>query len=248
MTTRRIFRKIDEDIAKLGLQTALKKVVDSCGGVETSGLNDKTIEVLKKGPVLLISNHPSQAEVLVIMSCLPKRDNVNLIASHSFLNVIGNFDKYIIPVYIDHRQARNKKTEEWKLAIFKMFHRPESFQQEESHRKNIESISLAAKKINGGELVVIFPISGENDGHFFPGVGYIAADIINPATKLVMAYVSGTSSKDYLRPFKIFNRFLPKIRVQFSDPKDIDLFRAETPRNSAQKIEETYYQWLETLK
>lgn len=248
MTTKKIFRKIDEDIAEVGLQAALKKVVDGCGGVDVVGLSGETKKVLENDPVLLISNHPSQAEVLVIMSCLPKRDDVNLVASHNFLNVIDNFDKHIIPVYIDHRMSKAKKTEEWKMNIFKIFHHPEFFHQEESHRKNIESISLAAKKIHDGELVVIFPISAENNGCFFPGVGHITKDVVNPAAKLIMAYVSGTSSKDYLRPLKIFNKFLPKIKVWLSTPISLNTFKSETPKATAKEMEEKYYEWVKTIK
>jgi hypothetical protein len=205
---------------------------------------DLVEDSLKNKPTLIISNHPSQAEVLILLGLLEKREDAYLIADHSFLKLLPSLDKHIIPVYINHRLT-GKQKDNWKFWLLTKFHKSECFSKEVAHQKNIESIDLATQKINQGGLVIIFPAVGENKGKFLCGVGNIIKDLTSPAkVNLVMVHVEGTSTLDYLRLIPGFNRILPTIKFNFAKPVSLTKFKGTDAKVITQNLEDFYYLWL----
>lgn len=247
--TGQIIKQIDNEIKKDGCSKALQNLIkrvhsemvvkNCCGEVK---------EVLEKKPTLIIANHPAEAEVLVLLAAIPKRKDIYLIANHSFMKILPSFDKHIIPVYIAHRINGAKKVDFLKYSLLKKIHDSESICQEEAHKKNIESIATAAKKVNEGALVIIFPGAGNKDGKFLSGIGHLIKNIQKCSeANLVMAHINGTSNWDYLRIIPGVGRLLPKFVVNFSVPIKINQIKLKDPKETANKLDKKYNTWVERL-
>jgi len=241
-----ILKKVDKDIKANGMVEAMHRLIRSMVKLTVKN-RDKIKSVLKSEPVILISNHPSQAEVLILLGLLEKRNDAYLVADHSFLDILPSINKNIIPVYINHR-LECKQKDNWKFKLLTRFHQSESFCQEVAHQKNIESISIATEKVNQGGLVMIFPAAGELGGKFLSGLGYMVKNLKNPKkVKIIMAYVSGTSTLDYLRIIPIIRNFLPKVYITFADPISTDEFFGVDAKIIAKNMENKYYDWAKRI-
>jgi 1-acyl-sn-glycerol-3-phosphate acyltransferase len=238
-----ILKKVDNDIKTNGMIEAMRRLINS--KVKLVIRNREKIEVtLKKEAVIMVANHPSQAEVLILLGLLAKRNDAYLIADHSFLAILPSIDKNIIPVYINHR-LNCKKKDHWKFNLLTKFHQSESFCQEIAHKKNIGSISLATKKVNNGGLVIIFPAIEDDGGKFLTGLGYMIKNLNNPKNvKIVMVQVKGTSTWDYLRIIPGIRHLLPKVYVNFANPITADKFLTVEAKAITKKVEEKYYAWV----
>lgn len=238
-----LLKKVDNDVKKFGVVEAMQKTINSKINLNVCG-RSLVKKVLMSEPGLVICNHPSQAEVLILLGLLEERDDVYLIADHSFLKILPSVDRHIIPVYINHRLA-GKQKDSWKFWLLTRFHKSEKYCQEIAHQKNIDSMNLAAEKINQGGLVIIFPAAGEMGGKFLNGVGYIIKNLTHPKkVSVVMANVSGTSTWDYLRLIPGINWLLPKINFNFAKPLSINKFMTSNPKETTKCLEDKYYNWV----
>jgi len=243
-----ILKKIDREIARFGFPKAIRRLlarIDSKLIIK----NRKPIKsLLEKGRVIMISNHPAEADVLVLLASLFKRKDAYLIAIHSILNILPSLDKNIIPVYIGHRMDKKKDFGTLKTKILRRIHYSEKFDEEAAHKKNISSIKTAAKKINQGGLVIIFPMVGEENNRFMPGVGYMIKDLKKiKKTKVVMAMIEGTSNWDYLRIIPLVGKLMPRPRVTFSPSIPAERYFDDDARVVATKMETDYRQWAKTV-
>lgn len=238
-----MLKKVDKDVRTNGMIEAMHRLIKPMVKLVVKN-RGKVKSTLKNEPVILISNHPSQAEVLVLLGLLEKRNDAYLIADHSFLDILPGINKNIIPVYINHRLDCKHK-DSWKFNLLTRFHQSECFKQDESHRKNIESISLATEKINHGSLVMIFPAVGELGGKFLSGLGYMIKNLENPKkVKIVMVHVRGTSTWDYLRLIPVVRNFLPKVYITFANPIPADKFMTSEAKIISENVEREYYGWV----
>lgn len=242
-----ILRRLDEDVKANGMIEVMKKTI--LDHARLSVINRKLVEdVLKNEPAIVISNHPSQAEVLVLLGLLEKRDDAYLVADHSFLDILPTVDKHIIPVYINHRLAEKAK-DAWKFKLLTKFHHSKCYDQETAHQKNVESINFASEVVNKGGLVVIFPAAGENEGKFMNGIGYMIKALKNhKKVKLVMAHVEGTSTLDYLRLIPGMKYLLPTIKFRFTKPRLMSKFFGKDAKDITKRVEKEYYAWVDKLR
>lgn len=239
-----VLQPVDRKIKKRDLSSVLKEIIQkSCRDFQIN-LPGNSKKVLKKDGVLLICNHPAQAEVLLLLAAIPKRSNFFLVIMHGILSILPSADKHLIPVYISHRLDDQQKPD-WKYNLLKKIHFIPEYSQEVAHQKNIQSINLAAEKIDNSSLVAIFPAGGSENKHdFLPGVGYIVKSLKHPQkSHLLMAHVSGTSSWDFLRLIPFFNKFLPKFRIDFSEPSSLDTFSTGTGREISFQLQQYYDSW-----
>lgn len=238
-----MLKKVDADVKANGMVEAMHNLIKPM--VKLVVKNRENIKsTLKNEPVIVISNHPSQAEVLVLLGLLEKRDDAYLIADHSFLDILPSVNKNIIPVYINHR-LECKQKDSWKFKLFTTFHQSESFCQEEAHQKNIASINLATEKVNRGGLVMIFPAAGEMGGKFLSGLGYMIKNLKNPKkVKIIMVDVKGTSTLDYLRIIPWIGKLFPKVYITFAGSITADKFVAPEAKETALNVENKYYAWI----
>ena len=203
-----------------------------------------TEKVLKNEKVLLICNHPSQAEVPILLASIPPRENVFLVAMHGLVSILPAINKYLIPVYISHR-IDNKKQHDWKFKLFKKIHTVREYSKKTAHEKNIKSILSAAKKIDEGGLVSIFPTGGiKKCTEFLPGVGHIIKNLKSvEETHIVMAHVQNTSTWDYLRIIPLVRLLFPKFKIIFSEPLSAKEYFGENAKEIAKNLQHAYERW-----
>ncbi|MFA6519002.1 MAG: 1-acyl-sn-glycerol-3-phosphate acyltransferase [Candidatus Shapirobacteria bacterium] len=239
-------RHFDSQIGEMGLMATVKKLATNTNTkVETSYDSEETKVALKKGPVVVVANHPHQSDVIVIMAGLPDRDDFSMVAMSSLLGMGKNIDRHIIPVYINHRAKNKKISENWQFRLFTKLHSYCQMGEDEEKIKNRQSISLASERLSGGQMVIIFPGGGSANGRWFTGVGYMIKGSTNPNLKIIMANISGTTHWDYFRLIPGLSRILPKIRVRFSAPIGVNEFKESEAREIAKKLETRYEKWLE---
>lgn len=241
---RRILRPVNLNLKTKGVSPALKEVVIKCSSAFNIEMPEATKNIMEKNGVLVVCNHPAQADVLVLLAAIPHRKDTFLVAMHSLMSILPAINKHIIPVYIGHLldvKVHNK----FIYGLFKKMHFNKEYSQEVAHKKNIKSMVFAAKKIDEGALVGIFPTGGlKNSREFLPGVGHIIKNLKSPKkASIVMAYVSGTSSWDFFRVIPVLNKIFPKLRIKFSEPMQAEKFIAENGRQISHNLQKVYDRW-----
>ena len=241
---RRILRPINHNLKTHGISKTFKKVIRGCSRDFIINLPKDTKKILKKDRVLVICNHPSQADVLLLLAGLPPRSDIFMVIMHRLMSILPSIDKHLIPVYISHRINDFSKTD-WKFNILKKIHFSPEYSKEVAHKKNIENVALAGKRIDEGHLLCLFPAGGSEDGRdFLPGIGHLIKNLKHPeSTKIVMAHVSGTSDWDYLRIIPFVNKFLPKFKINFSEPQNISSFIYPEARQVSKTLQSHYEKW-----
>lgn len=236
-----ILKTINEDVKKNGFVQAIQNVLKKTHSQLIIQNKTKEIEnILKNDTVLVISNHPAETDVLVLLASIPQRSDFYLIAQHSIMKILPNIDKHIIPVFIGHKQNKNIK-ENWSLFMLKLFHHSKDYSPKEAHQKNIKSINMAAQKIDNHALVVIFPEGGGELGKFFYGVGHLLKNIKNiNQVKIIMVNIRGTSKWDYLRLIPFFSKIMPKFEINFTKPLVASSFLAKDAKIITQKLQDKY--------
>jgi hypothetical protein len=118
---------------------------------------------------------------------------------------------------------------------------------EEGRKKNIESIKLAAEKINSGGLVIIFPDGGARKD-WFNGIGHLIHGVKNKKNSFVLrAHIKGTSNWDWLRLIPIMNKIFPEFKVNFAMPLRMDSIKQEDQKMTTKFLEKKYWRWLGSL-
>lgn len=207
------------------------------------GKDEEVLNVLKNKPVVVVSNHPAESDVPVLLSSLSNRKDFYLVINSSFCNIGKNIDKHLLPVHIVQRLFDSNKLN-LRLRLLRAIHKTDLLDKETAQQKNRESINNASEKINRGGLVTIFPAAGSKDNKWFSGVGHIISGINkNREAFIVMAHIKGTSDWDYLRIIPGIRKLLPKIEVHFAKPIKINEVKRLDPKETVARIEEKYKVW-----
>jgi len=240
-------REINDDAERMDLQGTMKNVIKkSRSKLIIKGINEKLENILKHKPVILVVNHPNDAEVLALIASLPKRNDIYLIINRRMTGVVPNLDKYLIPVYIDHHF--NPKTHNKIISyLLRKYHPKPLFSPEEEHRQNINSISIAAQRVNEGGLIIIFPGRRSIDGHWFTGVGHLLKEVNNNNVYIVRVCVQGTSLIDYLRIIPGIGYFLPTVTINFTEPLKLEEIFNNDPKQITKILENLYNKWTQTI-
>lgn len=242
-----VLRPVNQEIKVSGYSAAMKKALKQTSSqLIVKGLTPSLRKTLSSGRVLLISNHPNQAEVLAILAALPQRSDYYLVANHSFFSILPALDRHLIPVYTAHQSAG--KHVSWKFKLLKNFHHHPDPDPITAHQKNIISIALASQKLSAGALVQIFPIINETTKNFSPGVGYLLKNSKPISkTRVVMIHVTGTSDLDYLRLLPFVGKLLPPYEITFSPAYPASGFVADTGRTTSNNLEIAYRAWVDSI-
>lgn len=241
-----LLRRTDLKANNAGIIAMMKIIAKrSQSNFKVKYLDESLSQTLTIERVLVVSNHPAVADVPLLLAALKEREDVYLIASHQFLNILPSIDKNIIPVYINNRMMESHG---WMVKFFNKIHQAEELTSEQAHYKNIKSIQTAAHKINNGGEVVIFPAAKEKDYQFMSGVGHLIKGLKHPKeTRVVMAYIEGTSNWDFLRLIPYAGRLLPKLQVTFSKPYEAADFCDQCGKTTAKRVEKEYYRWTKKI-
>lgn len=237
-------KKVNNGLQKNGLSQTFKSIADEYSRGFIINSSPQTLNSLQHDPLILICNHPSQAEVFLTLGALPPRQNIFMISIHNLLGIIPALDKHLIPVYINHRLETQNKFD-WKTKLLNFFHYSPVFSKNEAHQKNIDSIKLAAQKIDQNSLVIIFPAGGTDNGRdFLPGVGYLVNQVKKyRQAKIVFAHASGTSTFDFLRLLPFVDKLMPDFKIEFSPVYSLSDFRYANPKISARQLQGAYDHW-----
>ena len=236
--------QIDSNIKHFGVNRSFADIARRTNRNFIVNLPSSTKKSFKKDPVILICNHPNQLEVFLLIGALPHRPNTFLMAINNLLSIIPSFDKHIIPLFIGYRSASNSKFD-WKTALINSIHYSPSFSKEESHKKNINNVKLAAKKVDQNSTVIIFPAGGSKNGRdFYSGVGYLIKNVKKyRQAKIVFAHVTGTSIFDALRFNPHLSKFFPDIKFEFSFPLPLSAFSSQEPKQITAQLQSEYDKW-----
>jgi hypothetical protein len=245
----KIIKETDNLIREKGVQPAFRELIKRSGTkLLINNKNEETIKILKEYPVIIVANHPAEADVLALLGSLEKRNNFHLIINSSFLNICPNLDKFLIPVGITNR-LMSKPGLKIRLRIFKKIHNLPTVSSEEEHEKNIKSIALATERLNHGSAIVIFPGGGGEGGKWFSGVGHMINGVTTKEkTFIIKAYIEGTSDFDYLRVIPGMAKILPPFKITFDIPTRLDQLECNNPKATALKLEEEYNSWIRSLQ
>lgn len=240
--------KINESVRKRGVCETARKILQEFGTkLEIFGVDENLANVLSSKPTLVLSNHPAEADLFVLFAALPTRNDLKMIVNANFLNLSEELDKFFIPVYINHKIIRDDKIN-FRLRFFRLFHKHPHFSKEEEHRKNVESIDEAARRISYNGLVAMFPGAGKEDGTWFSGVGFLVKKANNPDLNIVFAHIVGTSDLDYLRVLPGASKLLSHFKVYFcKEKKAFDYLQLE-PKEIAKKLEKEYAGWVKNIQ
>ena len=185
----------------------------------------------------------------MLMAAIPPRPKTYLVVRHELMSILPAVNRYLIPVYKSY-QTEKRAFGHWQRRLFKKIHNFHDYSKKIAHQKNIRNIAVAAKMIEDDSLVAIFPNGGAKNGKpFHSGVGYIIKNLKQPnKTKLVMAYVEGTSILDFFRIIPLVKNILPNFRINFSRPVNIiKLSQGEGP-DITRKLQQVYENWSRPLK
>ncbi len=243
-------RTINRDVKKFGLQQAMMNTVTrSKSKLIVKGRTDKVNHVLKDESVVVVANHPHEVDIIALFAALPPRESSSLIISSRFMNLAPNADKYLIPVYVEHH-VDIQKGEKLREKFLKKFHPVPTYSPAQEHKKNIESINNAARKVSEGGSVVIFPNPSKDENKkWYSGVGYLLHGIkTKKKVYVVRAYIEGTSNFDYLRFIPHAAKLLTPIKVTFAPPLEVSELIKQEPKTVVRKIEASYKTWVNKLK
>ncbi len=191
---------VDEDLirsfrhtsAAMPFHTAVSDLLTQLGiKVELSG------SINTSGPTLIIANHESALDNLVLQSLITRPDaKVVGLASHAELG--PTMSKHLFPIY---RQQNVRDLFAKSLFSGAMQHIVDD--KATAMQKNRSSISDAARYVSDNHCVMFFPTGTgghkPKEGSWKPGIGFLAAQITNPNTQVVFVRIAGGNKIDLLR-------------------------------------------------
>ena len=239
----RLLKTLRGNAKKYGLNKAVLKLLND---LRVTSISRKGT-LPRKGPLLIISNHPGVFDSMLLMSQI-EREDAHMIAISTYGIFGPEVKKKLLPIY--RVRSLNHRIYEFPLFMQIDGKLPERLTVSEMKSRNREAINKAAHLINSGKAVSMFPTGSVgkslNGGQWKAGVGFLIKQIANPKTKVVFATIKGTGNRDllaYLHPIisRIFFRPRP-ISIQFSRAWLIDelVNKQDDGKTIAIKLEKQY--------
>lgn len=242
--TRKVLRRINQNIEENGFAEAFSRVVKSISRKMDVQRHPDAFRTLSEDPVLLITNHPAELDTLILLGSMPKRKDIFMLINNSFISVLPAFDPHCIPVYVKYRTQGDER-ETLRARILRKIHYHPVYSIEDSKNKNKESINKAARVIDEGGVVLLAPGFGNKDKEFKIGLGYMLNALPNAEkVKIMMTHISGTSKIDYFRMFTPIKRILPRFRIIYSEPAEAKHFVSGDPKTDTRKLQDYYFDWV----
>ncbi len=246
-----LIKRIDHDIQLLGFIPAMQQLIKRTSvALQIHALDNKTHDLLQNNGCIVIFNHPYEIETYVVVSALPNRNDLKIIATSNLLGISKSFDHYLLPVYVDHN-AKKEKANKLSGHFVKLFNLRPYIHPEEAHKKNIQTLKNASQFIQKGGLVVLCPEGFRGkEGRWFSGIGHLIVGVgSKKEVYYVSCYINHTSNLDWCRLIPFIGRILPAITVSFSNPRPlrdiIDTYR--DPKNITLGLEHEYNLWTNSL-
>lgn len=243
---------VDSNVKKFGLQKGSLESLSSWGvKLKIENLTPEINKIFEESPAILVGNHPTFTEPLVLPASLPQREDVFMVMSQSFLSLFPHLEQHTLPIYMGYRTRDEKAV----VDVLRKTLTYGDIDYEEAHKRNIQSIDQAANRVSDGELGIIFPapIRKLVEGQWKAGLGYLVDAVQYPAeTYLIEAYIEGTAQHDVLRTIPALRSRYSEIKVTFRDPQKIAYVKDSTPKATERelvvKMEKDYLEWVKSLK
>ncbi len=220
----KILNEYRKNAQSLGIRRAASELLASLNVSQITSLG----KIPKQGALLIIANHVSVLDSLVLMSQID-RDDFHFVALSTY-DVYGSVTAAkLLPIY--RKRQLNHKIYEYPLCLHLHGKLPEQLSDQENRKRNRQTISQAAALIDEGKAVSIFPTGSvgkvDHKANWKIGVGHLVKQITNPKTNVVFVYIAGTRKSDLLA-------FLhPSISCLFFKPQAISInFSQSRPLSS----------------
>jgi hypothetical protein len=236
---------VDASIPSIGMPRAINEAFQSSRINILPSYSEGSEEALSTNPVLIVATHPHLLnDTFGIVGAIPKDRHDVSVTSHAMHMGLGkNITSHIIPIYGVDQQVTNNMRERLRRSL--LASKTQQLPQLDSARKNLESIGIAASRLDEGGIVVIFPEgSGEEGAEWLSGIGEIVKKIENPETKVVYATTDGNEWRNRARVYSSKARRLlgsTDLHVRFSQPHPISEFKDIESRKEVTQILRAQY-------
>ncbi|MCA9391793.1 hypothetical protein KC614_01135 [candidate division WWE3 bacterium] len=241
----RLINEIETNVHNLGIQNGFARTFKDHNVEIVADYDEQTAHILEHEACILVVNHPHEIEVIALAAALPPRKDAYVIANAGFMAICPSVDKHILPVYVTNNE---QSASNWPfiMRLAGKLHPLASYDANEEHKKNIETINAGGQKLIEGATVAIFPDRHSTNGHWFNGVGYMTKAAENTTRDLfvVNVFVEGTTSHDYLRLLRPIAKRLPDIEVHVSQPTKINDLLDLEPKEITRILETSYREWV----
>ena len=175
-----------------------------------------------------------------MLSLMPQRKDLFVIINKAFTSLLPAFTPHCIPFYISYRVKSSARFRFLQRLIPNPVHSEFA-----SSKLNLESLKLAANKINNGGVVIIAPGAGNKENKFKIGIGYLLNEFLEPEKiNIIMTHISGTSKSDYIRLIPFLKNLLPRYKIRFSTPVSAKKFVKGNIRNDTLELQNHYFNWV----
>lgn len=215
----------------------------SISALENRKVKVKSVgKISETGPQLIICNHPSAIDGLILMSTINRNDFFVVAAKAN--QIFGEtFIKHLLPVYLSNLPKHHFIDYLRVPVVTKM---EGNISREQAMELNRTTISQAANIINAGHSVIIFP-GGANpsqDMRWKAGIGFLIKAINRPDLEIVLTNISGTDWFDTLRP-TVLGRPSPlspnkEVKVNFKKLSLKDINSKLSGKALAEQVESIY--------
>lgn len=203
---------------------------------------DAPFPLAEAGPQLIVSNHPTSIDGLIVLAQLARPDTYMLAMDAN--RVFGPvFTQQMLPVYMSH-QPKHHWIDWLRVPIVTFMEGRLSRQ--EAMARNRQAITQATQLLQQGHCVIIFP-GGSNVSESQPwkkGLGYLLAQVQDSRTKITLHHIHGHHWSDSLRPVlpPIILKFLPlhTLKIQTQTLAFDEINHHNDPRVIAREVESIY--------
>lgn len=183
---------------------AVESLTSGLSAAAVSALSNRKLKVKSNGsisssgPQLIICNHPSAIDGLILMSVI-NRPDFYIVAAKANQVFGSTFTKQMLPVYLSNL-PKHQFIDYLRVPVVTQMEG--NISRKEAMSRNRASISQAAEKINNGHCVAIFP-GGANPSQemsWKAGIGFLIKAVTKPDLEIVLANITGTDWLDSIRP------------------------------------------------
>ena len=205
-------------------------------------MSERTHDVLKNGPVIILCNHFNILDPVPLSEALPGREDMKAIASSSMQQLGPHTSKYLLLVYIRDTYRIRSRSLLSKLGL--IMSTADDISEEMKTVLNRKALRLAGEHAQHGGSVLLFPEGTRHGGEWFPGVGYIVSSLKKRNVKIVFAHLSNISSRDFIRLTSLPSR-RKTCPVRFSEPISVGdvLNESKEPKIIRDVLQEKYQEW-----
>lgn len=242
-------KRIDKETSTMGISYALKNAINhSKSKINLFVASKKVMKILTKSPTIVLSNHYSFFDSIIIGSVLPFRKNIFFIANSFYLGLGKNIDRHILPIHMSHYWTKTSNyLSNCLMKIVYFFSRQKQNTFSKNHDLNRKTIDKAVSLLLKNALILLLP-EDLIKKHWFKGIGHLIKKTNALASKktiyIVFIKIEGISGWDILRIFPYVGKLLPKITVSITHCSSISKLKKYSNANTITSLLEKKYNYI----